>query len=400
MATSRYFFIHNVLANFYKDFLDYLCTNEFYERFNSKYVGTYDKAVQYMHDKNEHGREHDKPNLPAIILNPTGDINLADGQSTGKQFHRFSQYTHNLNLRLYDPLYQDEDVMITPGYGRIKGEIEVSMLLNSFYEYCDVRLLFLQHFRGDNTYKDLGGFISNILIPEEIYEMEYTNDVTGETHTLDWSEYNTSVELIKTTNQTEYIYPCFIKPQIKMTGLTDGSTRFGGSDNLADWRLTANFEFEMDIPWYMIITSDYLVENIETTINSLAYNYSVYANDIPTNRDIIQSSYNWDFDSTTSMNTQLDEMETTLTEDNLLLNTRYAHIITSSEAESEDNWSITIPEAITDNKLLYLNSKAGKMSYGDHYILENDGNKLTIISDNVSFIEDDVLEIYVYIEQI
>jgi ketosteroid isomerase-like protein len=72
---ERYHFIHNVFANFFKDTLNFF-SECLYPRFEYTVVGTYDKAVEYIVKQCELGREADRPTLPALILNPTGDFCL------------------------------------------------------------------------------------------------------------------------------------------------------------------------------------------------------------------------------------------------------------------------------------------------------------------------------------
>ena len=50
------------------------------------------------------------------------------------------------------PIYQDANVTLHAGFMRITGEIELLMLLNSFYEYCDLRMYMLQIFGGTDRW--------------------------------------------------------------------------------------------------------------------------------------------------------------------------------------------------------------------------------------------------------
>ena len=90
MSTDKfhYQFIHNVFGCFIENTLEYFA-DYLYPRFQHKVVGTYDKAVEYITKQEQYGREGDKPNLPALVLNPTGDFNLDDPNSTAHQFWRF-----------------------------------------------------------------------------------------------------------------------------------------------------------------------------------------------------------------------------------------------------------------------------------------------------------------------
>ena len=79
----RYHFIHNVYAHFFNDMLEYFSTY-LYPRFEYTVVGTYDKAVEYLEKCQQYARETDKPLLPALILNPSGEFDNADANSGGR----------------------------------------------------------------------------------------------------------------------------------------------------------------------------------------------------------------------------------------------------------------------------------------------------------------------------
>ena len=103
---EMYFFIHNVYANFFKDSLDYFSLH-LYPRFEHRVVGTYDKAVEYIQKVCQYeGREIDRPQLPALILNPSGDFELADTIAGGRQLWRFPNLAPGMIKRIFDPVYQ------------------------------------------------------------------------------------------------------------------------------------------------------------------------------------------------------------------------------------------------------------------------------------------------------
>ncbi len=143
----HYTFIHNVFGNFAKNTLDYF-TNQFYTRFKYRVVSTYDKGVEYLNRQAELNREMDMPLLPAIILNPSGDFNLADANTGARQLWRFPNLENGVLFRMYDSIYQDKNIQIVTGFSRFKGELELIILLNSFYEYCDIKVLLIQIFGG------------------------------------------------------------------------------------------------------------------------------------------------------------------------------------------------------------------------------------------------------------
>ena len=392
----HYQFIHGVFGNFVHDTSDYF-TSHLYPRFEYKVVGVYDKAVEYLIKEQELNRELDKPNLPAFILNPSGEMNVADANTGGKQFWRFPNLAPGLIYRMFDPIYQDSHVQITPGFTRLKGEFELILLLNSFYEYCDLRILLIQIFGGiGDRFIHPVNFNTFIILDNELVNYEYSNDVTGETYTLDWDGAGASDRLINTTNTTEKVYPAVIKPIYKLTSLGDGSSKYGGTDKLADWRLTATLEYEVEIPTFLLVQTDYLSERINMNINFSSC-YSEYSNyKPPVNRELSAFEWSSGLDSTSNSTLDMDSTSEILYSLSTIFKTRYYHVLTEVQAESETDVQIDIPEAITDNNLLYVNSKYGKMSYGDHYTIINNGLTLNLIMENITLDTNDIIELYIY----
>ena len=392
----KYFFVHNTLAHFYKNFLDYISMTV-YPRFETKLISTYDKAVQYLSDKDRlGGREQDKPNLPALILNPNGEITTEDAGSGGRQLWRFSKLAPGLNKGLFTPIYQDQNVQITPVFGRLKGEIELIMLLNSFYEYCDLRVLFIQYFNGMNRKIKMDGFNSFIIIPKELHDYRYTNDVTGEDYILDWEKYGVEKQLIKTIDKTEWVYPCLISTLADLTSIGDGSTKYGGIDKLADWRMTATFEFEIEIPWYMVMQSNFMANNIDLQIDFGSV-YSLNDYKPPENREIEKFHYEFDTTSTDTIIYPSDSTDVTITEKlSIEINTRYYLIVTKQQAIETEEFTTNLPEIVTNQELLIVNSKHGKLKFGTDYAISFDGTQITIITNSLTYNEGDIIELYVY----
>lgn len=392
----HYQFIHNVFGNFVHDTSDYF-TAHLYPRFEYKVVGTYDKAVEYILKDSELNREMDKPNLPAFILNPSGELGVSDANAGGKQLWRFPNLAPGLIYRMFDPIYQDSHVQITPGFTRLKGEFELILLLNSFYEYCDLRILLIQIFGGTgDRFIHPVSFNSFIILDSELVNYEYENDVTGTSYTLNWTEAGAVDRLIETTNVNEKVFPAVIKPLYKMTSLGDGSAKYGGTDKLAEWRITATLEYEVEIPTFLLIQTDYLAERINMNINFSSC-YSAYSNyQPPVNRELSAFSWSSGLDSTSNSVLDMDSTSNILYNLSTIFKTRYYHVLTQEQAESETDVQITIPETITDNNLLYVNSKYGKMDYGDHYTIINSGNTLNLIMENITLNANDIIELYVY----
>jgi len=390
----RYHFIHNVYAHFFDDLLDYFSTY-LYPRFEYTVVGTYDKAVEYLEKCQQYERETDKPLLPALILNPSGEFENADASSGGKQLWRFPNLAYGFNKRLFNPVYQDEQLLATVSFMRMKGEVELLMLLNSYYEYCDVRMLFINIFGGRDRIIYPRFFSSFIIIPEELLDYTYTNEYTGLTYKMDWEKAGATEQLVRSTAQNEIVIPCRIKPQISMVSLGDGSQRYGGADRLADWRLTATINYEVEIPNYFVLQSDYLALAADVEIR-YGSTFSVN-NDYepPVNRWLYDVSWELGLDETSNSRVTVNPCDSTADVEfvgDYVYSCRYFHEVTQTEIDSTSNISFILPEVVgeliedstgnvtfvEDLKLLIVNSNDGQLDYGDHYIVETE-----LISPNV-----------------
>jgi len=391
-----YYFIHNVYANFFKDTLDYFGLHLLPDsKFNM--ISTYDKGVQYMNQMCENeGREMDKANLPAIMLNPSGEFNVADALSAGKFLWRFPNLAPGFIKRIFDPVYKDANTQVHVGFMRMQGEMELLFLINSFYEYCDVKMLLLNIFGGYERWIYPQFFTTFIILPKELINYRYTNEYTGLSYTLDWESSGAYQHLVKTINQDEMVIPCNIKPVYRLMSLNDASTKYGGTDDLAEWKLGATISYEIEIPTYLVLESDYLFEKIDINITA-GSTYSTYNSyDVPVAK--IQKTFNkdWNIDETSNSTLELDGECTNEIRD-YNFHTRYFHTINQAEMDSTSNVIITIPEQVDDLNGLLVNSKFGPMDYGDHYRLLDNGNTLEIRKDTVDLEVGMVIELYIYL---
>lgn len=385
-----YMFIHNVYANFFKDALDYF-SGHLYPRFEHTVIGTYDKGVEYIVKKcAAGGQETSRPMLPALILNPSGDFDLADAIALGKQQWRFPNLQPGMVDRLFEPVYKDEQVLITPGFIRIQGDIELLMLLNSFYEYCDVKMLFLQIFAGYERWIYPQYFNSFIIIPPELINYTYDNPVTGQKYKLDWDRFGAYNQLVKTIGSEELVLPVEIKPIYKLTGFGDASNRYGGADRIADWRLTATIHYEIEIPSFMILESDWLAEEIDITLRTGSA-YSEYAFNVPDNRQIKTVHKESGIDDTTA---SLECFETDYK--NYNLSVRLYYIVTQADVDSTSELVIDVGNEINDLNSILVNSKYGQMNYWDDYYLQNGNTEIVIRSSTVTLEVDMIIELYFY----
>jgi len=395
----HYFFIHNVLGDFFEDTLEYFA-DYLYPRFEYTVVGTYHKAVEYINKQAEYGRETDIPILPALILNPSGDFNLADANTGAKQLWRFPNMAPLMVKRLFEPIYQDKNVIIHAGFTRLKGEFELIIIPNSFYEYADLKLFLIQMFGGQERYIYPRWFNSFIIIPEEVLNYRYTNDYTGTDYTIDVDEAGAISKLVKTTNRTERVFPCKIKPIYRMMGMSDASEKYGSTDNIAEWKLSVTIEYELEIPSYIVLETDYLAENAEFNMDSgSAYSTNPDFNSAPADQVIGGATRDSGLDEQSNSEYEPAPDGTIGPNKDLRFKTRYFHILTQSEIDSTADIVITMPESVQDQKLLVIQSKSGKLNYGAHYILIDNGETLILKKDNLQLLDvGDMLELYIYEE--
>jgi hypothetical protein len=348
--------------------------------------------------------------LPSLVLNPSGELEIADAIAGGRFLWRHPNLLPGFIKYIFDPIYQDENVLVNVGFIRMKGQIELLALLQSFYEYCDFRLLLLQIFGGLDRWIYPRFFSSFIVLPSELINYEYNNPVTGLHYKLNWQENGAYRYLVKSTNRNELVLPCEIKPIYKMVSMSDNSERYGGTEKLAEWRLTSSFEYEVEIPAYMILETNYLAKQIDL---NLTYGSVYTANPIigedaerpPVNRQIYQSNAEYGLDETSASYFQYDPQPDGSTFDSTcstifvgdyLFNTRYYHVVTAAEAQQPDYFDIGIPETITDRNSLIVWGPYGELEYGDHYQLRDGGDTLRIFTETVPVKQGWILELFVY----
>jgi len=392
----NYQFIHNVFGHFFKDMLDYFA-DYLYPRFEFKVVGTYDKAIEWINKTTQYNREIDQPMRPALILNPSGDFTV--DETYGKMLWRFPNLYPGFVKYVFDPVYQDQNMIINVGFTRFRGEVEFLALVPSFYEYTDLKVFLNLIFGGQDRYIYPLFFHSFIILPEELINYEYYNPVTGLRYKLDWSQCGAWNQLVETTARTEYVIPCNIKPRFRFTAMSDASTRLGGTDRLPDWRLAFTVEYEVEVPSFIILQSDYLAENIQFNIgygSCYSSNSEFNSVEIPTNIDSFISHWDLGLDATSNSTVIIPDQSTIIDEPSREFRTRYYYIITEEEADSTSDIVIDLPEQISDYRLLLVIFKKGKLNYWDHYRISDDGWVLTIIHKYVHFDPGDILELYVY----
>lgn len=383
-----YVFIHNVFSHFFRMVLDYFVN--IFPRFNYTMLGTYDKAVAYLTSKDELGREMDKPNLPALILNPLSNIETAD---TGRQLFRFPNLAPSMAKRVFEPIFQDENVLITVGFARVRGHIDILALLNSFYELCDFRMALLNNFNGLNRVVYADYYHSFIILPDEIYNYEYNNTYTGQKYKIDWGSYVKS-DLIKTINKDKFLYPFQMRPWLLLSSMDESGSRYGGVDKLSDYRLSCSVEYEMYVPTFMILETDYLAGQMSMDV-SLGYVYSVNSFKPPEMKLSVGMKYDYGLSVGKDSPYYPENVDVSLDYSKIMtFHNRYYYVVRPTDATSESDLVIVLPEVVPDDHLIMVNSIAGLLKRGDHWLFDN--NSIIIRRDRVELKENMIIEIFIY----
>jgi len=393
----NYFWIHNVFGDFCKTTIDYFA-DYLYPRFTGwKVISTYDKAVEFLNKQVQYHRETDQPMRPGLLLDPSGDFSF--DETYGKQPWRYPNLAPGFVKYIFQPIYQDTNVLITVGFSRLVGEFTLTGLMSSFYEYTDMKIYLNLIFGGLNRPIYPKWFNSFIILPEEIVNYTYSNSVTGQTYKI--SLENSYNHLVKTTNTNELVYPCVMLPRYTLTNISDASSRLGGVEGLPDWKLAFTVNYEIEIPTFILLESDYLAEK---AIVNVGYGACYSSNNVyETSSTVSDTTDSFEVTETHGLDATFSHAEITFPSEGTVGNkktrqfkTRYYHIISQSEADSTTYIDITLPETITDSNLIRLVGQYGSLIYGDHYTIILDGKYLRINKTYVTLQNNDVLEIFVY----
>ena len=279
-VTCHHHYINNCISAVYRGVLDYFAT-EFYP-FNYKVISTYSKAVKFLNDKVQYGKETDEKVLPAITLDVSGDFNPEP------QGGKFMWQYPNLypafpaRLKMFDPIYKDDQIVVTPVFTRYTGRFDVIMWLQSVYEYIDVRNLFIM-WSGGGSGRVIkpAHFWTYIVLPNEALDYSYENpyDVGTPPYQLDWRNTDAVMTLIRNMNKTMAVYPVVLSPIMKIDDVSDGSEKYGGAD-LPFHKLVISMTWECNVPTFLSINADWRIEQIKLKLD-MGNVYQGYGSDCP-----------------------------------------------------------------------------------------------------------------------
>lgn len=253
------FYINHCMMDVFSGIMSWFNTS-YYNAFKHKILGGYDKAIREIKNHYNNNEQGQTVALPAISLNPFGDISVDP-----KFAHLWRVPSIGTNLhRLYlDPIYEDEDFGFTVVANRFIGNFEVIIYCESAYEYLDFFTQTLMWFHGGFNRRVRPGLITtNCIIPDEVVTQSYGDGP------YDWSKAGVTKHFIKSMNEDYYLYPMTLGPQIWLTSVTNASTVYG-EDDLSSYKLQLSIEYDVDLPTHIIVKTTKHIEHLNMHISTV-----------------------------------------------------------------------------------------------------------------------------------
>lgn len=239
-------FVHDVFSSFFRGVLNWV-QDGFDKRFNYKVISTYDKAVQFFNQKRKSKDGSVQTNiLPSVTLDP--NLDFAPEDRSGKFLWMYKNLDCFRGRNFYNQKIElrDQGVVITIMRTRYSGTFDLTFWLQSIYELIDIRTKLLQNCNGIGRWIRPEWFWSHVILPKELVEFKRSEDGKP----LDWSATPREIVQLATTNSKEYGIPIHHDGIWKLDSLSDGSTKYG-ADQLTEWKLTATFTWEANIPTFL-----------------------------------------------------------------------------------------------------------------------------------------------------
>lgn len=389
-----HFFVNNCMGSFFRGTLNWF-SDIFYPRINYKVIGTYEKSVEYFNKKKTHEHEIDTNILPSITLDPAYEFQPEE--RGGKFFWQYPYLAPGLGRKLFNriaPLQNDQGIDFVPVYTRYEGAFDLIFWLHSVYELFDFRVYMLQFCGGYNRQIRPTIFDSSILLPDEIVNYTYT-DSEGNEKTIDWSDTDLSISLIDNMGSTQYVYPIKLNPFFKLASLSDSSEKYGG-DSISRYKLTATFEYEIELPTYFVITP--FTKNITTDLNiSMGSTYSRYGLMPTYNSSTGQYEKGGNYPPTDRL---IDSSDSEIDSKPVYYNSKTIYLFTENDENNYTEGSLfeltnTYGSDI-DWRNLQIISYTGLLDYGQDWSVSDDTTKLLL---NIEPIEGEQIELFYYSDE-
>lgn len=386
-TAHHHHFINGTMGAFFQGIADFFNT-QLFDRSNEIIISTYEKAVQHYKKRIQDLQEHHHPKYPFISFDPA--LDFEPDERAGRFLWQYPQFSRQLAMNMFEPvIYNDRNVTIAPVLNRYKGRFELIIWCGSVYEYLDYRIMAYQFFGGSDRPISPKNIEAYFILPNDVVTQSVDNKFTKESYQLDWANTNVSVALIKNINTNKYVFPFALRPQIKLTGVSDGSDKYG-SDDLAEWRLSIEMEWECDIPTHLISET----RNMPLANNSLSFEIEfgcIYVDDIEevAPRDIMLSIT----DSTTGNS----ERKTITFKESVI------YTLTDNDIDSindDEDIYIDFTTLVLGEEYLRIYSRFGKLIARYNWDLE-DSHTIRLISSTIDNLEaGNLVTIVIYKDEI
>lgn len=260
--TARVQYPHIALGSFSRAFRDYIHYSV-YNKFNCMVFGSYNKAIQSYYQRLRTS-EVGTIDIGLPIFSYTFQIDGLDDKVDSPW--RSTTFLPGISRGIYESFYIDNDFELKVVYRRLKGTINTSIFCSSEAELLDIQMAFFDGFRGLNVYNQTEIRAMTVL-PNQLLFTDYQGRKIG--YALDGNKITKAY--IPSINQTQYFIYTNISAIINMNSINQSSNYYG-SATLPEYNLTAAFNFEIEIPQYILCLARRDYKAIEINLD-VAYKY-------------------------------------------------------------------------------------------------------------------------------
>lgn len=261
--TARIPYPHMALGSFARAFRDYIHYSV-YRDFSALLFGAYNKSIQAHLQRRHIDNDDGATGMPDIRLPLFAYTMQIEGVDEKYDMPwRSTTYFPALSRVVYPSFYSCEDFELKVIYRRLKGIISANIYCSSEAELLDIQLAFIDGFRGQNVYSQIDITAMTILPNELMF-----TDVHGRRISRALTSNNITKSFVPAVNGTHYYIANNISAIINMQSISQASNYYGGS-SIPEYILNASFNFEIEIPQYILALAKQEYDSIEIGLDVL-----------------------------------------------------------------------------------------------------------------------------------
>lgn len=259
--TARIPYPHMALGSFARAFRDYIHYSV-YRDFSALLFGAYNKSIQ-AHLQRRHTEADDGtigiPDIKLPLFTYTMQIEGVDEKYDMPW--RSTTYFPALSRVVYPSFYSCEDFELKVIFRRLKGTINSTIYCSSEAELLDIQMAFIDGFRGQNVYNQIDITAMTVLPNELLF-----TDIHGRRISKALTSNNITKSFVPAVNGNYYYIANNISAIINMQNITQASNYYGGSA-MPEYILNGSFNFEIEIPHYILALAKEEYDSIEIGID-------------------------------------------------------------------------------------------------------------------------------------